>query len=82
VYYSNATVITNFVRTLVPYCRFENNFSAYFRIEINEQNFHIVHRKLINYTLQFPTKAVLYIITPILTWGVRIQNNNIAPATS
>jgi hypothetical protein len=30
----------------------------------------------------FLLDAVLYIIALILTWGVHIQNNNIAPATS
>jgi hypothetical protein len=37
VYYSNSIIITNFVWTLVPDCRFENVFPAYFRIELSNK---------------------------------------------
>jgi hypothetical protein len=39
-------------------------------------------RKLIKKTPWFPVQAVRYVITRVLTWGVPIRHDNIAPATS
>jgi hypothetical protein len=50
VYYSNSIIITNFVWTLIPDCRFEDIFPTYFCIEITQQNFYVVPRELIKYT--------------------------------
>jgi hypothetical protein len=68
--------------TLVPNCQFENFFSAYFCIEFEQKNFCILPRKLIKYSSYFLIEAVLYIIAVVLTWGMHIQNSNIAPVTS
>jgi hypothetical protein len=68
--------------TFIPDCWVENIFPAYFHIEITQQIFHILPRKLIKYTSWFHMEAVFYVIALILTWDVHIQNNNIAPVTS
>jgi hypothetical protein len=78
----NSIIITNFVQTLIPDCRFEDIFPTYFCIEITQQNLHVIPRKRIKYMSWFLIKVVLYILALILTWGVHIHNNNIAPVTS
>jgi hypothetical protein len=42
VYYSNAIIITNFVRILIPNCWFDNICPTDVCIEISEQNLHVV----------------------------------------
>jgi hypothetical protein len=59
IYYSNANVITIFVSTFVPNCRFKNVFSAYFGIEISLQNSRMVFWEFIKHTFQFLVEAVL-----------------------
>jgi hypothetical protein len=66
----------------LPNCQFKNVFSAYFSIEISQQNFHMVFREFIEYTFQFLTEAIFHIISFILCSGMNIQNNNMKPATS
>jgi hypothetical protein len=72
VYYSNSIIITNFVWTLIPNCRFQNIFPAYFLIKITQQNFRIIPREVIKYMSCFFIEAVLYIIAIILTWDMNI----------
>jgi hypothetical protein len=67
VYYSNSINITNFMWTLIPKSSFENIFPAYFRIDVTQQNVHIIPWKLINYMSWLLTEAVLYIIALIVT---------------
>jgi hypothetical protein len=81
-YFSNSIVIANIMWTFVADCRFENILPSYFCVEVTQQNFHIVPRKVIKYMSQFLLEAVPYIIALILTWGVHIQKHNIAAATS
>jgi hypothetical protein len=61
------------MKILIPDCWLENIFSPYFCIEnqgIDEMHSLVPHR---NYP---------FIITVILSWGMHIQNSNIAPSTS
>jgi hypothetical protein len=53
--------------TLIPISSFGNIFPAYFRIDITQQNVHIIPWKLINYMSWQLTEAVLYIIALIVT---------------
>jgi hypothetical protein len=69
------------VYTFIPNCQFENVFSAYFGVEISQQNFHVVFREFVEYTFQFLIEAVFHIISFILCWGMNIQNN-MKPVTS
>jgi len=50
--------------------------------EISKQNFHVVLRELIQYTLQFLIKPIFHVITFILSCFMHIQNNNITQTTS
>jgi hypothetical protein len=62
----NSIIIINFVETFIPNCRFKNVFSAYFDMEISQQNFYMVFKELIDYTFQFLIETVFHAINFIL----------------
>jgi hypothetical protein len=68
--------------TSIPVCLLEYIISPYFRTKISWQNFYVVLGELIEYALYFIIKDIIFIITFMLSWCMRIQNNNVKPSTS
>jgi hypothetical protein len=62
---------------VIPSSQFENIFTPQLCIEISKQNFHVVRSELMEYSLQFLIKAVLYAC--ILSWCMHIEKNYITP---
>jgi hypothetical protein len=47
-----------------------------------QEHFRMIFMESIEHTTQFLAEAVLHIITVIFCWGMNVQNNDMAPATS
>jgi hypothetical protein len=68
-YYSNSIIVTNFASILIPSCWFENDFPAYFGIEITSQDFHTVFGKSMEYTFSSSSQQLSFTSSSLFSDG-------------